>query len=470
MKRQILIFLGAFFFSTLFYEQGFGLNMLLFAIVSVAMVLLFQPEAWRRRDLRLAAVPYLASSVFVFTVSSWFSVLMCLFTFLVFVGTVSGFRNTVYVQWFNGIYQLFFGALHQRLKNGNLDSAPKKKYNYGFLVFTGVIVLGAVSLFAVLYGEANPILQGWLSYIDLSAINFSWLVTTAMGYFLLLNITSKAELDVMTTIDREARTILLPKPIKEEHKPTLQKEIVLGTALLTALNILIVLFIATDLSYLFSNPMEDAVALSKTVHQGVSALITSIVVAISIILILFRGDLNFYKNSEKLRVLTYCWIAFNIVIILFTLYKNYLYSSGFGLTYKRIGVFVYLLLCISGMVTTYFKISRKHNFLFMIQSNARIAFMVLVLIASFHWDRTITTYNLQLEHPDMYYLTVKLENNEDLLYAFAKAYPEKSVELNTITDEYKQWQERLSRQTWQSKTLLGLLNQKNKHYELSYAN
>ena len=199
-----------------------------------------------------------------------------------------------------------------------------------------------------------------------------------------------------------------------------------------------------------------------------SALITSIIIAITTILILFRGDLNFYKKSETLRRFTYVWIALNIVIILLTAYKNYMYSSGFGLTYKRIGVFIYLALCIAGMITTYVKIVRKNNLLFIVKANTRIAFIILIMVSGFSWDRVITTYNLnELETPDIEYLLSMGDTNGDLLHAFAKAHPEKPMNLTSIENRYEQWQSSLSKETWQSRTLLGLLHPNTSTYEIT---
>jgi hypothetical protein len=155
-----------------------------------------------------------------------------------------------------------------------------------------------------------------------------------------------------------------------------------------------------------------------------------------------------------------------VIIILITAYKNFLYSSGFGLTYKRIGVFIYLLLCISGMVTTYIKVARRYGLYFMFRTNARVAFIVMVMVGSFSWDRMITRYNLEhVSQPDMEYLYDMSYNNGDLLHAYAKlpdgqlgAHPTMNLNQDKIQNRYERWQRVLSKETWQSKTLNGLLN------------
>ncbi|AWH74195.1 hypothetical protein DCS32_08475 [Dokdonia sp. Dokd-P16] len=468
MKTSIIRCLGAILFSLLFYGQSLGLNMLLFAIITVVAVLIIRSETKFNKSFLLAAGLYLLSAVFVFTVNSLLAITTCILAFIVFAGSISGIKNAVYIQWLNGLYQSLLGALHSMMNPNKDIPKGKSNHNYKFIILTIAVVTTLVVVFATLYGKANPILGEWIAAINLDFVNFNWILTAAMGYYLILNLTSKAELDIITSIDRDASTTLSEQPISDIKATSLHREQLLGTILLGALNALIVLFIITDIWYVLHDPLEDAATLSTTVHDGVSALVTSIIIAITTILILFRGELNFYKKSETLRHFTYVWIALNIVIILLTAYKNYMYSSGFGLTYKRIGVFIYLTLCISGMVTTYVKIARKHNLLFMLKSNTRAAFILLIIISSFNWDRAITTYNLhEVGTPDISYLLSMRSSNGDILYAFAKAHPEKPMNRTSIQHRYEQWQSSLSRETWQSKTLLGLLHPNTSTYEIT---
>jgi len=459
MKTTLLRTIGALTFGLLFYDQNLGINMLLFAMVAITAVFITQKETRTRKPFIFITSLYLLSAVFVFTVNSLLSITTCIVTFLVFVGSISGKQNSIYVQWLNGIYQSLLGALHNKLDQKETSPSKDDKSNYGFIVLTITIVTTLVILFAGLYSQANPILNSWISKINLEFINIGWVITTLMGYFLLMNITSRAELDVITIPDRKASIILSKKSISESASLSLHLEKRLGVILLSALNGLIIVYIITDIWYILQDPLEDAATLSKTVHEGVNALITSIGVAITTILILFRGNLNFYKKSANLRKLTYLWIAFNIIIILLIAFKNYQYSSGFGLTYKRLGVFIYLALCISGMVTTYFKIARTLNLHFMIRANARVAFIILITMSSFSWNREITAFNLShVEHPDISYLLKIGETNGDLLHAFAKAHPEKNTDPEGIKQQYKAWRFMLNDQTWQSQTLLNVLN------------
>lgn len=467
MKKQLILSVVSLGFSTLFYKQDFGLNMLLFAIISIALVSYFRPEVIKRKEYWVSALAYLISACFVFFNNSALSIANTFISFLVFVGSISGIRNSVYVQWFNGLYQTFIGSLHQKIHKESISEIKERAhttYDYKFILLTVIIVGSLVAIFSSLYGKANPIFEKGLAAIDLSFINISWLLFTVMGYLLLNNITSIAELDVMTTPERAIEQQLKTRTLSQQQLHQVQKENRLGITVLVALNVLILLFICTDIIYVLENPLDNGTALSKTVHDGVNALVTSIIIAIVLILILFRGDINFYKDNRRLKTLTYLWIGLNVMIILITAYKNFLYSSGFGLTYKRIGVFIYLLLSISGMISTYMKVARGYGLYYMLRLNARVAFMVLVFMGSFSWDRSITRFNLeQVAQPDMDYLYDMSYRNGDLLHAFAKAHPSKPLNEDKILNRYERWQRVFAKETWQSKTIYGLLN--NTSYE-----
>ena len=461
MKLQLILWISALGFSTLFYQQDLGLNMFLFALIAVVTVCIARREAFARLDMRIATIVYLLTSLFVFTNHSALAIFMSFITYIVFAGTISGAKNAIYIQGMNGLYQSFLGALHYYMspKKERQIVTPQKKRDYGFILLCVLLVVGLPIIFASLYSHINPIFEKWVSAIDLSFISIPWLLMTLMGYILISNVTAPAALQMLTEADSALRQDMQEISISEAQEPILRKEQLLGSLVIGVLNALIFFFLVVDIWYVTNNPFLHASELSKAVHEGVGALIASIVIAITLIVILFRGSLNFYKNNHRLRLLTYLWIFLNIVLVLVTAFKNYLYITDFGLTYKRIGVIIYLTLCITGLSTTYLKVAYRKNIYYLIRFNARIVFIVIVLMSSFSWNREITRYNLsQVARPDLTYIEFMSGNHMDLLYAFAKAYPEKftASSLENIERKHTHYVEKLENETWQSTTLQGI--------------
>lgn len=143
-------------------------------------------------------------------------------------------------------------------------------------------------------------------------------------------------------------------------------------------------------------------------------------------------------------------------MVVFTCFKNYAYVEALGLTYKRIGVFVYLLLTLTGLVTAYIKVSQVKNFIYLVRTNIATVFAFLILSAAIPWDKTITWFNLYtLESPDIHYLIRLGENNSEQLYNYAKANGNQ-VEIgvkDSIDEKYTEFLERQSEKTWQEYTL-----------------
>ena len=456
MKTNTPSLIAALLFSLLFYNQGLGFNLLLFAILAIIMVTSFRSSAFKHKETWILAAAYSLCALAVFLTHSVIAIVMTFITFFVFIGSLSGIGNSVYVRFINGMYNAVMGLLHYTIERSSaIKKNPlktQKNIKGGFIFFTSLLTLLIIVLFSWLYSKANPVFLEWVQKIDLSFINFGWLCTVIMGFVLFKNLTAPVGIDALTAAERA-----LPFHLKQQEHPLktvqLHKEHFLGCMLIGALNLLILVFLLTDVLYIFKNPLQDAVALSGAVHEGVNALIASIGIAITLLLLLFRGDLNFYTRNTTLKKLAFIWIILNILLVLFTAYKNGLYISGFGFTYKRIGVFAYLFLCISGLITSYLKIKNTNNIHFMLRANATVLFALLIVFSCVNWDKQITRYNLQhIPHPDLEYLLELSYANSSLLYAFAKANPETSSAHPKIKSRYQKYQKKLAKQTWQSST------------------
>ena len=195
------------------------------------------------------------------------------------------------------------------------------------------------------------------------------------------------------------------------HPLSLKFELKTGMTLLVLLNLLLFVFNAMDLGYVLGATLPEGVSYSKYVHQGVYTLISSIVLAILIIIYFFRGNLNFYRKNTTLLTLTYVWIAQNTVLALGIAYKNGLYIEEYSLTYKRIGVFVYLLLVTAGLLTTYVKTRQKKNHWYLLRKNTWIAYSLLVTMSFVDWDYIITKVNLTKNRDIDYTYLLKLSDS-----------------------------------------------------------
>ena len=201
--------------------------------------------------------------------------------------------------------------------------------------------------------------------------------------------------------ERQWTDLLLRKRIKRPHwlaplaMNALDRERQVGLILLVMMNLLLCVVNAIDIHWIwFGFEVPKDFSLKQFVHEGTWLLIISILLSMTILLRLFRGNQNFYWRSRLLRTLAFAWIAQNLVLGVSVFLRNYHYIHFHGLAYKRIGVIVFLALVMVGLVTLWIKIRERRSFYHLLRVNAWAALAVLVALTTVNWDALITRYNL----------------------------------------------------------------------------
>ncbi len=448
MKKIILV-VAALFFSLLFYKKNAGLNLLLFSILTTTVLYVLNRAKFKEKRVLLAASLYILMSFFVFFHHSDLAIFSSIVTFLFFIGTIAADKSSLYIKIFNGLYTSIAGVFtHYFDKETEIDKKETVDYIYWLKII--IIPLVVIIIFVLLYKNVNPVFADLVAKIDLSFINLSWLLFTGLGYYFFSNIAIPLRVDPATQKDLETDNILRENPEKAIALEKIQKENQLGVVLMILLNSLLVLLIITDIIYLNQQGSELlAEELKAQLHQSVGSLITSIIFAISIIIYFFRSKLNFYKKNSLLKNTTFFWIALNIIIALLTAYKNYQYITSYGITYKRIGVYIYLLLALSGLVFTFIKVKDIKNIFYLFRTNMQVAFVVLLLATTVNWDILITKINIKNNHLGEYTLHLS-DKNAPLLKKHADNTSNLSNEDRVfIEQKYDRYTRNLSQNSWQ---------------------
>lgn len=454
MNKNILLLIGALGFSVLFYQNGFGINILLFSLTVTLLLLLTNFEKFKEVRTILLSLLYVGTSFVFFIHHTELVLITNLVVFFIFLGSLSEHNSSVYVKFLNGFFSTIATSFYNYFNkiNDEEESKNDRKIDYLFLIKMVGIPLITIIIFIILYRTANPYFDDIISKVDLSFIDLQWIMFTALGFFLFANITVPSSIELITEADIRTGNSLQAASMKNQKLEDIFKEKQLGLVLISLLNLLIIFYLITDTIYLRNSNDFSAPELSKIVHEGVYALIASIIIAISIILYFFRGNMNFYEKNKALKIVALVWIGLNIILLLTTSYKNYLYSTQFGLTYKRIGVFVYLMLCLFGLITTGVKILGKYNFWFLLRSNTIIALVLLVFASLFNWDAMITNYNVNnAKIIDVAYL-LQLHNNYEELEQYLNKKPnlisygdkqriKSKIDLHLSEIEHRKWQE-----------------------------
>jgi len=163
--------------------------------------------------------------------------------------------------------------------------------------------------------------------------------------------------------------------------------------LFLALNLTLLVVNIIDIQWVWFNFEWNGQFLKQFVHNGTYLLILSILISVALVLYYFRGNLNFYKKNTFLKYLSYVWLLQNAVLAVSVAIRNFWYIYYFSLAYKRIGVYMFLVLTVYGLLTVFMKVKYSKSAFYVIRQNAYSLFIVLVLSSAFNWDCIIAKYN-----------------------------------------------------------------------------
>lgn len=418
--------------TLLFHQQRMGINLMVFEIALFTWFYLggaFQNMSLTGKYLLTMVAVTALSTMLVHSTYSFAIHYVCLFLFAGhqnlpgslqsgITAWPSAFAHIFNAQW------IFLQTFMQKLQG-----TGKAGYYFSRLLIL-VLPLLVVFIFVAMYRSANPLFNEWFGIAD-SWINqfFEFvfhhfdeeIIPTAMLSFVLANFLllrgnlglfrkwqSLPSDRMQRTKKREARVFRLTA-IKLEYRMAL--------IALTMLNILLLTMNVTDVYWVWFNFEWEGQYLRQFVHEGTYVLILSILLSIAIVLYFFKGNINFLKNNQWLKKLSYLWLAQNALLALSVAIRNYWYIYYFALAYKRIGVILFLLLTFYGLWTVFQKVSQQKSAFYLIRKNFSALLLVLVLSAAVPWDRVIAVYNFRQAHAAFLHLDFMAHLSDNALPA-----------------------------------------------------
>jgi hypothetical protein len=201
----------------------------------------------------------------------------------------------------------------------------------------------------------------------------------------------------------------------------------IGLILIILVNALLLILNIIDINFIWFGFDSSRVSnLAYFVHEGTYYLIISILLSMAILLYFFRGNINFYRKNHLLKYGAYLWIVQNGTMAVTLLLRNYYYIDYYyALSHKRIGVMIFILLVMIGLISMFEKIRSRKTTFYLFKVNSLAAFAVMILMCTFNWDVNIASFNLKNPDSDAidaaYLLTLSddtlpiLQENMDIL-------------------------------------------------------
>jgi hypothetical protein len=408
-KKMLFYSVLVLIIANLTFQEYFGLNALIIAfsyvlITSIVKAYESDGEFLKSGKWWLASLLYLGNGFAVFYMNTQLSICLYALSFFFYAAVLHEIKISLpmsvfqtFQSFFYGFYQVFerFSSLFEKKEEAN-----KNKSVVRFLSYTIPILIAVI--FLKLYQSADETFYEWTKFINLDWISWPFIIFYTILFITLFGLFHYLESKELTRFDASLKNDI-PETYtdKVESFMGLENEKRIAISLLVTLNLMLLLYNFIDLKFvLIDLPNPDPnLRYSDLLHGGVNSLITSIVLVIFILTFIYRGQLNF-SGSKFIKSLAVLWLLLNLVMIATTVVKNYEYIAHWGLTYKRIGVYIYLLLAALGLVFTIIKIVRIKSLWYLIR-NTSIGFLICFSTMGFvNWDKMIVQFNLTELSPE----------------------------------------------------------------------
>jgi hypothetical protein len=394
-KNDVLLILSAIAFNCLFFGQPAGINTLLFSGMITALLLIFNREAASQKYWLLYALCASFAGLAVFINANALAVFAWLVSLIILAGHTCSPLNSIMAKGLFAIYSMVrspFDIASDSWKYFNASGDDRKTHMKKIIVGIPVAALIAI-FFLLLYRQANPLFREFTEHLDLTWINVSRILFTLLGLIVVYGLTHGRRISHFA--DQDVAWLGNEKPPAQLHPTGFDTSTVTGVTLFGLLNLMLLVINCLDVTNIYINGrLPHGITLSDFVHQAVESTIVSIILGVTFIAWLFKGALNFSRSSYWLRIVTYVWIFQSGIVVLNTIVRNYWYVNEYQLTWQRIGVYVFLVLCISGLLYTFIKLRSYKSAWWLVAMNVRTWFLALILSSFINWEQLITGFNI----------------------------------------------------------------------------
>ncbi|MBV8326046.1 DUF4173 domain-containing protein [Chryseobacterium sp.] len=397
MKTHHYIFLTTALFAIVFYNQDIGLNLGILGIVYAVLTLFKTSGKNRTKTLYILLTTSVVSSL----AFAWYG------DFSSFLAEVSSLLLLAYISGNRKLKILFLipvfvvNCCTSFCRFFDFDRwIPTRKFP-GFWQKTLAFILIPLVLLSVFFGiysvVSNHFAALFTDYeLDINLWQLFYL--SVLGFFIAFNYWNYAVEKIIYKNNH-----FLDNDFSEAskiQKPTysfldLDSERISGVISFFSLNILLIFFIITYNYEQFYEISKTPIQLSEETHERVNAVIMSIMMAILVIMFYFKGGFNFDPKAGLIRILAKIWIFLNAVLVLSAALKNYEYIVHYAFTYKRLGVFAFLLLAMIGLILTYIKIQKKKRNAFLFNSMTWFLYGTVLACSYINWGGSITSQNMK---------------------------------------------------------------------------
>ena len=420
MKNHQLILLTTVLFITLFYGEDMGLNFGILGIAYALLTLFKTPDRNRTRTFLILFVTTVLSSI-AFAWYGDFVSFVAVFTsaFLLAFKSKNRDLKSLFVI---PVFVVNFITFPYRFFKFD-DWLPKRNTSGTWQKLISVVLIPTffIILFFAVYSAGSEHFSKIFTDFHFEFNFWEFFVLGLLGFFIAFNYWNFKIDHFIFDWNHHLKNDFLNED--KIQKPTysfldLDAERKSGVVSFLALNILLLIFIITFNYEQFIEIPKTPNQLSSETHDRVNAVILSILMAIGVIMFYFKGSFNFDKKAKSLKILANIWIVLNVVLVISAFVKNSEYIINLGITYKRLGVYAFLILSMIGLVLTFLKIQKQKTNAFLFNHMVWYFYGTILVCSFINWGNLATVYNIKNNKGDFYFLRLLNFNDEVLSVKF----------------------------------------------------
>lgn len=262
-----------------------------------------------------------------------------------------------------------------------------------------------VLVFIIIFALANIVVESWmkdiwdwvweqlshiLDYFPSIGHIFFWIFSFISAVILL--VPQKLKLTVLTPILGEDEDMKQGSALPFTD---LLATIAINT--LIAVNLVFLLYNAVDFSYLWiKKALPQGLSPSEYARSGTLWLTIALALTSLVLGVIFIRDLNFHRRTRLLKILSWIWVAQNLIIAVGTFHRLLMYIDCNGLTRMRIVGAYGILLVVIGLLIVVFKMHRVKSFLWMTRRHLLAFSLGLLALVITPMDLAVFKYNTHL--------------------------------------------------------------------------
>jgi len=383
-----------------FWQEGIGLNLVLFALLLNLSSRFFQSEIGLRKGEWPYLLAFALSAFGILGLNSAISIASFILINVAYLSFIWGPEYSVIEHFANGLIRIF--NVQKAILPARLIQRSSSARGVYSVLRLSILPLGIFLVFFALFRAGNPIFKEWsngFTYLFQNLfVDFSWALFWFMVLGLLIlrmvflqnknwplvfNIGDRLERGRLKGLKR-----MFPlNGLRREYRMALMTFISLN-ALLLAVNIIDIRW------FWFGFEMPQNFSLKEFLHEGVAFLIASLLFAASMVFYFFRNNLNFYPQEKWLGILAKIWIVQNAILAISVVLRTYYYIDFHGLANGRIIVISIISVVLVGLYLLYRKVDGKRSHAYVFRYVSIYVMLMFGAMSMWDWDRSIATFNL----------------------------------------------------------------------------